>query len=54
MTLNVDPTPLTLSPDQRAELDRRLDAYEANPDDVLTWDEVLRRVRGRADRDHSG
>ncbi len=47
------PTPM-LSPDQRAELDRRLDAYEANQDDVLTWDEVLERVRDRADRDHSG
>jgi len=42
-----DPAPPTLSPEQRAELDRRLDAYEANPEDVLTWDEVLERLRGR-------
>jgi len=42
-----EPTPVKLSPEQRAEFDRRLDAYEANPDDVLTWDEVLERLRGR-------
>jgi len=42
-----DAGPATLSPEQRAELDRRLDAYEANPQDVLTWDEVLERLRGR-------
>jgi putative addiction module component (TIGR02574 family) len=35
------------SPQQRAELNRRLDAYEANPQDVLTWDQVLERLRGR-------
>ena len=31
-------TPVHLSPEQQAELDRRLDAYEANPEDTLTWD----------------
>jgi putative addiction module component (TIGR02574 family) len=35
------------SPQQHAELNRRLDAYEANPQDVLTWDQVLERLRGR-------
>ena len=39
--------PVPLSPEQRRELDRRLDAYEANPDDTLTWDQVLERLRGR-------
>jgi len=29
------------------ELNRRLDAYEADPDDLLTWDQVLERLRGR-------
>jgi putative addiction module component (TIGR02574 family) len=42
-----DSIPPSLSPEQRAELDRRLDAYEANPENVLTWDEVLERLRGR-------
>ena len=37
-----------LSPELSAELDRRVAEYEADPDDVLTWDEVeahLRRPR---------
>ena len=29
------------------ELNRRLDAYEADPENLLTWDEVLERLRGR-------
>jgi putative addiction module component (TIGR02574 family) len=36
-----------VSGEQAAELSRRLDALEADPDDVLTWDEVLGRLRGR-------
>jgi putative addiction module component (TIGR02574 family) len=36
-----------VSPEQRAELNRRLDAYEANPEDLLTWDQVLEQLRGR-------
>jgi len=36
-----------VSPEQRAELNRRIDAYEANPDDLLTWDQVLEQLRGR-------
>jgi putative addiction module component (TIGR02574 family) len=35
------------SPEQRAELNRRLDAYEADPDDLLSWEQVLERLRGR-------
>jgi len=33
--------------DQVAELNRRLDAYEADPGDLLTWDGVLEKLRGR-------
>ncbi len=33
-----------VSPEQRAELNRRLDAYEANPEDVITWDQVFERM----------
>ena len=32
---------------QAEEWNRRLDAYEADPEDLLTWDEVLERLRGR-------
>lgn len=37
-----------LTDEQKAEIDRRLAAYQANPTDVFTWDEVeayLRRPR---------
>ena len=36
-----------VSVEQRAELNRRLDAHEANPEQLLTWDQVLERLRGR-------
>ena len=36
-----------ISPEQRTELNRRLDAYEANPDQLLTWNEVLGQSQGR-------
>ncbi len=38
---------MPISPEQRAELNRRLDAYEANPEDVLTWDQVIEQLRER-------
>jgi len=31
--------------DLKAELDRRLAAYQANPANVLTWEQVVARVR---------
>jgi putative addiction module component (TIGR02574 family) len=34
-----------LTEEMRAELDRRLAAHEASPDNVLTWEQVLERVR---------
>ena len=36
-----------ISGEECAELNRRLDAYDANPEDVLTWDQVLDKLRGR-------
>ena len=35
------------SAEQAKELNRRLDAYETDPENLLTWDEVLERLRGR-------
>ena len=32
---------------QRLELDRRLADHEANPDDVVSWDEVRRSISER-------
>jgi len=38
---------VSVPPEQGAELNRRLDAYEANPEQLLTWDQVLEQLRGR-------
>jgi putative addiction module component (TIGR02574 family) len=35
----------TLTEEQKQELDRRLDALDANPNDVVSWDEIVRHVR---------
>lgn len=45
-----DPDRLELREDQKQELDRRLEAHLAAPDDVVPWDEVKGRIRGRAGR----
>jgi putative addiction module component (TIGR02574 family) len=46
-SLHDEDLPLQPTPEQEAELDRRWADYLANPDDVLTWDEVQARVRAR-------
>ena len=33
---------------QKRELERRLAAYEADPDDVISWETVKRMLRARA------
>ena len=33
---------------QKRELERRLAAYEANPDDVIHWETVRQRLLARA------
>jgi putative addiction module component (TIGR02574 family) len=42
------PTPITDA--QRAELDRRLADHEANPDDVVSWEEVHSSITRRLSR----
>jgi putative addiction module component (TIGR02574 family) len=37
---------LPLSDEQKRLLDRRLAELDANPGNVLTWDEIKRHVRG--------
>ena len=34
------------SDDLAAELDARIDAHDADPTDVLTWEQVIERIRG--------
>lgn len=38
---------LDLTDSQKQELDRRIDDYEANPDNVLTWEEIKASVKAR-------
>ena len=40
-----DDAPVALSTADREELDRRIDAHEANPADMLTWDQLLDGLR---------
>ena len=41
------PETVPLTEDQKAELDRRLDAYHRNPDEGSPWGMVRERIRGR-------
>lgn len=35
-----------LTTEQKAEIDRRIRDHEANPDDVVSWDDVRRELMG--------
>ena len=39
---------LALTPEQEAELDRRLADHRANPDSAIPWEEVRRKLTGGA------
>ncbi len=39
--------PVSLAPEQRVELERRVQAHEKNPDELLTWSEVLDQLPNR-------
>ena len=41
------PEELTLTDEQKAELDRRLEAYHLNPDEGSPWGAVQERIRSR-------
>jgi putative addiction module component (TIGR02574 family) len=42
-----DQLPPDLSEEQKRELDRRLAELDANPDNVLTWEEIKARIKGK-------
>ena len=46
-TVAAAPDELPLPENQRAELDRRLQAYRNNPEPGASWQEVQQRVRGQ-------
>ena len=39
------PEAVKLTDAQMAEVERRLEAYRANPEDVVSWEEVKERLR---------
>ena len=39
---------LPLTPEQTAELDRRLAEHQRNPSSAVPWEEVQRRIRDRS------
>ena len=45
-----DPSEFCMSPEQRAELDRRVADDDRSPDDVIPWDEVVGNTRTRTSR----
>jgi putative addiction module component (TIGR02574 family) len=46
-SIDEDGSRVPLTSQQRAELDRRMAAHEADPDSALTWDQVLEQLRGK-------
>lgn len=38
---------LYLTPEQEAELQRRIDEHEKHPEDAIPWEEVWERLRNR-------
>ncbi len=45
-SLRSEPDSVSLTPAQKTELDRRLDALDRGTAEVITWDEARRRLRG--------
>lgn len=41
------PEAVSLTDEQKAEIDRRLDAYHQNPDEGCPWEVVRQRIRNR-------
>ena len=46
--LAAHPENVPVSPEQTAELDRRMAEYRKNPENVTTWEAVRRRLLGSA------
>ncbi len=41
------PDAVSLTDDQKAELDRRLESYRANPNEGISWSELKEKLRQR-------
>lgn len=47
-SIAADSPSLPIAEDLKRVLDRRLAALDADPNNVLTWEEIKARIRGRA------
>ena len=45
---SIESEPVAVSPEQGEEIRRRVEAHERNPDELLTWEQVLDQLRDRA------
>jgi len=46
--LAAHPNAVPVSPEQIAELDRRMEAYRRDPSQVTTWEAIQQRILGRS------
>jgi putative addiction module component (TIGR02574 family) len=46
-SIAADSAAIPLTPAQRDELDRRITEHEANPDDVVPWEEIKTSITDR-------
>lgn len=46
-SIAVVPEAVPLTEEQKAELDRRLESYQANPDEGISWQELKDKLRQR-------
>jgi putative addiction module component (TIGR02574 family) len=46
--LAAHPSEVPVTPEQIAEIDRRMEAYRNDPSRVTTWEEVRKRILGEA------
>lgn len=44
---SIESESVSVSPEQREEIARRIKSHEENPNEVLTWEQVLDRLRDR-------
>ncbi len=49
-TIPVDSADVPLTESQRTELDRRLADHEANPNDVVSWQDAQSAIRSRLNK----
>lgn len=47
-SIAAEPRSLKLTPEQTAEIERRLEDYRKDPDDIVPWEEVRKKLRLRA------